>query len=174
MTIQVRQAQLLDQHELATIQRNLMRVGTRCVSGRLSPEADGSDPARRGADEAPKEIPSWDSQTPDQRKIEARQMETFAGFATHTDEQIGRLTDALQEMGVMDNTLLIYIVGDNGASAEGGPEGAYNEMMALNGIINTAAINMPHLDEWGGQTPSPTMPSAGPGLATLRFNGPSR
>ena len=79
----------------------------------------------------PKEIPSWDSQTPDQKKIEARQMETFAGFGEHTDEQVGRLVQALQEMGVMDNTLFIYIVGDNGASAEGGPEGAYNEMMAL-------------------------------------------
>jgi arylsulfatase A-like enzyme len=98
----------------------------------------------------PKEIPSWDSQTPDQKKLEARQMETFAGFAEHTDEQVGRLVDALQEMGVMDNTLFIYIVGDNGASAEGGPEGAYNEMMALNGIVNTAEINMPHLEEWGG------------------------
>jgi arylsulfatase A-like enzyme len=98
----------------------------------------------------PKEIPSWDSQTPDQKKLEARQMETFAGFAEHTDEQVGRLVDSLQEMGVMDNTLFIYIVGDNGASAEGGPEGAYNEMMALNGIVNTAEINMPHLDEWGG------------------------
>jgi len=49
----------------------------------------------------------------------------------------------------MDNTLFVYIVGDNGASAEGGPEGAYNEMMALNGIISTAAINTPHLEEWG-------------------------
>jgi arylsulfatase A-like enzyme len=98
----------------------------------------------------PKEIPSWDSQTPDQKKLEARQMETFAGFAEHTDEQVGRLVDALQEMGVMDNTLFIYVVGDNGASAEGGPEGAYNEMMALNGIINTVEINMPHLEEWGG------------------------
>ena len=55
----------------------------------------------------------------------------------------------------MDNTLFIYIVGDNGASAEGGPEGAYNEMMALNGIINTAAINMPHLDEWGDPSTFP-------------------
>jgi arylsulfatase len=97
----------------------------------------------------PKEIPSWDSQTADQRKLEARQMETFAGFCEHTDEQVGRLVDALNDMGVMNNTLFIYIVGDNGASAEGGPEGAYNEMMALNGIINTAAINMPHIDEWG-------------------------
>src|SRR6266487_3259724 len=102
-----------------------------------------------------KEIPSWDSQTPDQKKLEARQMETFAGFAEQTDEQVGRLVDALQEMGVVDNTLFIYIVGDNGASAEGGPEGAYNEMMALNGIINTAEINMPHLDNWGDPTTFP-------------------
>ena len=77
-------------------------------------------------------------------------METFAGFAEHTDQQVGRLVDSLREMGIMENTLFIYIVGDNGASAEGGPEGAYNEMMALNGIINTAEINMPHLDGWGG------------------------
>jgi len=103
----------------------------------------------------PKEIPSWDSQTPDQKKLEARQMETFAGFCEHTDEQVGRLVEALSDMGVMDNTLFIYIVGDNGASAEGGPEGAYNEMMALNGIVNTAEINMPHLDDWGGPTTFP-------------------
>jgi arylsulfatase A-like enzyme len=103
----------------------------------------------------PKEIPSWDSQTPEQKRIEARQMETFAGFGEHTDEQVGRLVEALEEMGVMDNTLFLYIVGDNGASAEGGPEGAYNEMMALNGIISTAAINMPHLDHWGDPSTFP-------------------
>ena len=103
----------------------------------------------------PKEIPSWASQTADQKKIEARQMETYAGFGEHTDEQVGRLVDALQGMGVMDNTLFIYIVGDNGASAEGGPEGTYNEMMALNGIISTAAINMPHLEAWGDPTTFP-------------------
>ena len=103
----------------------------------------------------PKEIPSWDSQTPDQKKLEARQMETFAGFCEHTDEQVGRLVDALQAMGVLDNTLFIYILGDNGASAEGGPEGAYNELMALNGIINTTEINMPHLDNWGDPTTFP-------------------
>jgi arylsulfatase A-like enzyme len=118
----------------------------------------GVIPATAELTKRPKEIPSWDSQTPDQKKLEARQMETFAGFAEHTDEQVGRLTDALQEMGVMDNTLFIYILGDNGASAEGGPEGAYNEMMALNGIINTAEINMPHLDTWGDPTTFPHYP----------------
>ena len=103
----------------------------------------------------PKEIPSWESQTPDQKKIEARQMETFAGFGEQTDEQVGRLVQALQAMGVMDNTLFIYIVGDNGASAEGGPEGTYNEMMALNGIISTAPINIPHMDRWGDPSTFP-------------------
>jgi arylsulfatase A-like enzyme len=115
----------------------------------------GVIPANAELTKRPKEIPSWDSQTPDQKKLEARQMETFAGFAEHTDEHVGRLVDALQEMGVLDNTLFIYIVGDNGASAEGGPEGAYNEMMALNGIINTAEINMPHLDNWGDPSTFP-------------------
>jgi arylsulfatase A-like enzyme len=115
----------------------------------------GVIPANADLTKRPKEIPSWESQTPDQKKLEARQMETFAGFGEHTDEQVGRLVDALQEMGVMNNTLFIYIVGDNGASAEGGPEGAYNEMMALNGIINTAEINMPHLEEWGSPSTFP-------------------
>src|SRR6266481_4682540 len=115
----------------------------------------GVIPANAELTKRPKEIPSWDSQTPDQKKLEARQMETFAGFAEHTDEQVGRLVDGLQEMGVTDNTLFIYILGDNGASAEGGPEGAYNEMMALNGIISTAEINMSHLDNWGDPSTFP-------------------
>jgi len=115
----------------------------------------GIVPASAELTPRPREIPSWDSQTPDQKRLEARQMETFAAFAEHTDEQVGRLVAALEEMGELDNTLLYYIVGDNGASAEGGPEGAYNEMMALNGIVNTAAINLPHLDGWGGPSTFP-------------------
>jgi len=115
----------------------------------------GIIPASSDLTKRPREIPSWDSQTPDQKKLEARQMETFAGFGEQTDEQVGRLVDALQDMGVTDNTLFVYMVGDNGASAEGGPEGAYNEMMALNGIINTAAINMPQLEHWGDASTFP-------------------
>src|SRR5437763_2520433 len=115
----------------------------------------GVIPANAELTKRPKEIPSWDSQTPDKKKWEARQMETFGGFSEHTDEQVGRLVDALQGMGVLDNTLFIYILGDNGASAEGGPEGAYNEMMALNGIISTAEINMSHLDNWGDPSTFP-------------------
>jgi arylsulfatase A-like enzyme len=115
----------------------------------------GVIPANADLTPRPKEIPSWDSQTPEEKTLEARQMETFAGFGEHTDEQIGRLVDTLNEMGVMDNTVFIYIVGDNGASAEGGPLGAYNEMMALNGIGQDAKINMPHLEDWGGPSTFP-------------------
>ena len=115
----------------------------------------GIIPANAQLTPRPKEIPSWDSQTPEQKKLEEKQMETFAGFAEHTDHEVGRLYDALDSMGILNNTLFIYVVGDNGASAEGGPEGAYNEMMALNGITNTADMMTPHIDDWGGPTTFP-------------------
>ena len=103
----------------------------------------------------PKEIPAWDDTTPEQRRLFERQMETFAGFAEHTDAEVGRLVRQLEEIGELDNTLFFYIVGDNGASAEGGPEGSYNEMMALNGIVGKAEQMMPHIDDWGGPTTFP-------------------
>jgi arylsulfatase len=103
----------------------------------------------------PKEIPAWADMSPDQKRLLERQMETFAGFAEHTDNEIGRLTAQLEAIGALDNTLFFYIVGDNGASAEGGPEGTFNEMMALNGIIGTAEQMMPHLEDWGGPTTFP-------------------
>jgi arylsulfatase A-like enzyme len=100
--------------------------------------------------ERPKEIPAWDSLTPDEKRAASRLMETYAGFAEHTDAEVGRLVDALGEMGELDNTLFFCILGDNGASAEGGPYGTVNEMAALNGIIQSAADILPHLDELGG------------------------
>jgi arylsulfatase A-like enzyme len=98
----------------------------------------------------PAEIPAWDSLTADQKRLCARQMETFAGFAEHTDHEVGRLVDALEETGELDNTLFFYIAGDNGASAEGGPDGSYNEMLALNGIVSDVSSQLKHIDEWGG------------------------
>jgi len=115
----------------------------------------GAIPPSADLTSRPEAIPSWDSQSPDLKRLEARQMETFAGFCEHTDEQVGRLVNALSTMGVSDNTLLIYILGDNGASAEGGPVGAYNEMMALNGIVQTPENNLPHLNDWGGPSTFP-------------------
>jgi arylsulfatase len=103
----------------------------------------------------PPEIPAWDALTADQKRLFARQMETFAGFASHTDHEVGRFVKAIEDMGEMNNTLFFYIVGDNGASAEGGPDGTFNELLALNGIISDVASQLPHLDEWGGPTTFP-------------------
>jgi arylsulfatase A-like enzyme len=103
----------------------------------------------------PKEIPAWDGMSGEQKRLFERQMETFAGFAEHTDHEVGRLVEQLEKIGEMENTLFFYIVGDNGSSAEGGPEGTYNEMMALNGIIGKADQMMDHIDEWGGPTTFP-------------------
>ncbi len=103
----------------------------------------------------PAEIPAWDSTTADQKRLFTRQMEVFAGFAEHTDHEVGRLVEAIEAMGQMENTLFIYIVGDNGASAEGGPEGTFNEMLALNGIVSDVSSQLGHLDEWGGPNTYP-------------------
>lgn len=103
----------------------------------------------------PKEISAWNDMSTEQKRLFERQMETFAGFAEHTDHEIGRLVAQLESIGELDNTLFFYIVGDNGASAEGGPDGAYNEMMALNGVIDKADNMMAHIDNWGDPTTFP-------------------
>jgi arylsulfatase len=82
-------------------------------------------------------------------------MEVFAGFGEQTDHEVGRLVEALQDMGVFDNTLFIYIAGDNGASAEGGPDGTYNETLALNGIVSDVSSQLGHIDEWGSANTFP-------------------
>src|SRR6185436_2318489 len=103
----------------------------------------------------PKEIPAWEAMSADQKRLFEVQMETFAGFAEHTDHEVGRLVAQLDAIGELDNTLFFYIVGDNGASAEGGPEGAYNEMMALNGVIGTYDQMAGHIGDWGAPTTFP-------------------
>jgi arylsulfatase A-like enzyme len=103
----------------------------------------------------PKEIPAWDDMNADQKRLFERQMETFAGFGAHTDHEIGRLVSQLEAIGELDNTLFFYIAGDNGSSAEGGPEGTYNEMMALNGIVGKAEQMLNHIDDWGSPSTYP-------------------
>ncbi|MFN9911924.1 MAG: sulfatase-like hydrolase/transferase, partial [Pirellulaceae bacterium] len=76
----------------------------------------------------PDAIKDWEQLTADEQRLFERQMEVFAGFAAHTDHEIGRLVQSLEEMGELDQTLIVYLVGDNGASAEGGMLGMYNEM----------------------------------------------
>ena len=103
----------------------------------------------------PAEISAWEGMSADQKRLFERQMETFAGFAAHTDHEVGRLVEQLESIGALSNTMFFYIVGDNGSSAEGGPEGTYNEMMALNGIVGKADQMMSHIDEWGGPNTFP-------------------
>jgi len=87
----------------------------------------------------PDALPAWDSLTPQQQRVSARLMELYAAFLAHTDAQVGRLRDALKEMGQYDNTLFVYIVGDNGASAEGGLNGSSNYMGDLQGLVSEVA-----------------------------------
>ena len=115
----------------------------------------GVIPANTKLTPRPKEIPAWKDMSAEQKKLFERQMEAFAGFAEHTDNEVGRLVAQLESIGELDNTLFFYIVGDNGSSAEGGPEGSYNEMMALNGIQGSADQMMDHIDDWGGPTTFP-------------------
>jgi arylsulfatase len=98
----------------------------------------------------PADLPNWDTLSPKAKQLYARQMETYAGFAEHTDHEVGRLIDALREMGKLDNTLVFYIVGDNGASAEGGMNGAFNELVGLNGMQENFDDVYKHIDDWGG------------------------
>jgi len=98
----------------------------------------------------PKDIKDWDSLSADEKRLFARQMEVFAGFASHTDHEIGRLVESIEQMGELDNTLIIYVVGDNGASAEGGMLGMYNEMTYFNGVAESTEFMLKKIDQWGG------------------------
>ncbi|WP_330443839.1 arylsulfatase [Flavobacterium sp. C4GT6] len=100
--------------------------------------------------ERPKEIPSWDSQSADAKKLFARQMEVFAGFLEYTDYQIGRLLKAINELPDADNTLVFFIVGDNGSSAEGSMSGTSNNMYTQNGFPDTVESQLAIMDELGG------------------------
>lgn len=115
----------------------------------------GVVPADAKLTKRPNEIPAWDDMNAEQRRLFERQMETFAGFAEHTDHEVGRLVAQLETIGELNNTIFFYIVGDNGSSAEGGPEGTYNEMMALNGIVGKAEQMVNHIDDWGGPNTFP-------------------
>jgi arylsulfatase A-like enzyme len=97
----------------------------------------------------PKEIPAWDSLGAEQKRLSARMMEVYAAALTHADHQIGRVVQAIEELGKLDNTLIIYIQGDNGASGEGGVNGLYNEMTILNGIREDYRATLQHMDELG-------------------------
>ncbi len=99
-----------------------------------------------------KEIPAWDEMPDDLKPVLRRQMEVYAGFLEYTDYHVGRVLDSLEKIGQLENTLIYYIIGDNGASAEGTLNGTFNEMINFNGAaaIETAEFLCARLDKLGG------------------------
>ena len=115
---------------------NQKRLGVIPVNTELTPWPDG--------------LPKWDSLTDEQKKLYARQAEVFAAYAAYTDHEIGRVIQEVENLGKLDNTLIIYIVGDNGTSAEGTLTGAFNTYAGYNGMTEVPLeINMAHYDNWG-------------------------
>jgi arylsulfatase A-like enzyme len=100
------------------------------------------------------EIPSWDEMDEPLKPFLARQMEVYAGFLEHTDHQVGRVVDTLEDMGILDDTLIYLIIGDNGASGEGTLTGLVNEFAIINGAedLETDDYKLAHMDELGGPT----------------------
>ncbi len=98
----------------------------------------------------PEAIKDWDKLSADEKKLFARQMEIFAGFGEYADFEAGRLVKAIEDLGQLENTLIFYIAGDNGASAEGGMNGLFNEGTYFNGVPESVADVLKHLDELGG------------------------
>ena len=103
----------------------------------------------------PKDIKDWDKLSADEKKLFTRQMEVYAGFAEQTDYEVGRLISSIEKLGVIDNTIIIFIAGDNGASAEGQMNGMFSEMTYFSGVPETVPDMLKHYDDWGGPSTYP-------------------
>ena len=124
-----------DEQRERTLERQ-RRLGVVPPDAELAPWAEG--------------VPHWDEISPQERLVAERLMEVYAAFAEHTDVQVGRLVDHLRESDELDNTIVYYILGDNGASAEGGLRGTLNEMFVVNQLVEDPGRMVEHLDEIGG------------------------
>jgi arylsulfatase A-like enzyme len=131
---------------------NQKRLGVIPADTQLTPWPDGQA-AYGGA-----KLPRWDSLSILQKKLYAREAEVFAAYAAYTDHEIGRVIQEVQDEGKLDNTLIIYISGDNGTSAEGTLEGTYNQMTAYNGLLTLPLpLQMLHYSDWGSDKTYPHM-----------------
>ncbi|MFL5530601.1 MAG: arylsulfatase [Gemmatimonadales bacterium] len=118
----------------------------------------GVIPASAKLTDWPDSLPKWDILSADEKKLFARQAEVFAGYAAYTDNEIGRVIQQVQDMGELDNTLIIYMVGDNGTSPEGTLVGTPNQWTAYNGILDIpVAEQLKSYDAWGSAATYPHM-----------------
>jgi arylsulfatase A-like enzyme len=131
---------------------NQKRLGVIPADTKLTAWPDGQT-AYGGA-----KLPKWDSLSLVQKKLYAREAEVFAAYAAYTDHEIGRVIQEVQDEGKLDNTLIIYIVGDNGTSAEGTLYGTYNQLTAYNGILDAPMpLQLLHYSDWGSDKTYPHM-----------------
>lgn len=130
-----------------TVYANQKKLGVIPADAKLTPWPD--DLLRR-----------WDTLNAEEKKLFIRQADVFAAYLAYTDHEIGRVIDAVDRMGKLDNTLIIYIVGDNGNSAEGSPNGTPSEVLQFNGIELPVAEQMKWYDVWGSDLTYPHMPVA--------------
>src|SRR4029078_12653669 len=105
----------------------------------------------------PDDLPKWDTLSADEKKLFSRQAEVYAAYVAYTDHEIGRVIQAVDDMGKLDNTLVIYISGDNGTSAEGSTIGTPFDMAAIQGIDVPVAEQWKYYDVWGSPKPTPHM-----------------
>ena len=130
---------------------NQKRLGVIPANTQLTPWPDGQ-PEFGGA-----KLPKWETLTADEKKLFARQAEVFAAYAAYTDYEIGRVIQAVKDMGKLDNTLIIYICGDNGTSAEGTTLGTPFDMAAIEAIVMPVADQLKYYDVWGSDKTQPHM-----------------
>jgi arylsulfatase A-like enzyme len=136
---------------------NQKQLGVVPPNTTLTPWPDGQ------ADYGGAKLPRWDSLNDLEKKMYAREAEVFAAYTAYTDYEIGRVIQEVQDQGKLDNTLIIYIDGDNGTSAEGSVYGTFNQMTAYNGILNPPAVkpvlamNALHYNDWGSAATYPHM-----------------
>jgi arylsulfatase A-like enzyme len=109
----------------------------------------GVIPPNTALTKRPEQVPAWSDYPERYRPVASRLMETFAGFLAHTDAQVGRVIDALERLNIMDNTLVVYITGDNGASAEGTIHGAWSAPSFQNGVPEDPEWLLEHIDDFG-------------------------
>ena len=119
----------------------------------------GIVPANTQLTPKPDVMPDWDTLTADEKKVAVRYQEVFAAFAELTDYEIGRVVQAVDDIGALDNTLIIYVTGDNGASPNGGRLGTFNTLSVFNGYPETLQYQLQHLDEVGGPHSAMTVPA---------------
>ena len=105
----------------------------------------------------PQAIPDWNTLTADEKRLFSRQAEVFAAYVEMTDYEIGRVIDAIEETGQLDNTLVFFVYGDKGTSAEGSRNGMFNEMTYFNGVHETVSDMLKHYEQWGGPETYPHM-----------------